>query len=243
MKTIKTLLGSILVISLALSSIASGMQIQEEFSSEITAQEMEQYTYSYSDAIGLLREGRIDEAISAFQLIIKADPEHVSAHVNLARAYLEANDYEQAGITIRIATELEPENSDAHHVHGRVYQSTGRIDDAITAYQRSIEMNPNNAFSLNNLGYAYIQTGRYQDAVNVLESAVSYRNDIPYFFNNLGYAFMKTGELEKAASAFEAALELNPDYNRAELNLSMVNRQLDKSQREESDISEHRDIE
>lgn len=243
MKYFKLSLSIIVILSFILSGISFGnFQVQQQDDHEReTALQNDEPGYSYEEALRLLQDGGTEQAASMLETVIRNEPDNLSAHIHLVRAYLTLGDYERGEEVITAALELEPGNADVYYLQGRIYHSAGRYDEAIQTYRRSIELNNNNAFAMNNLGYAYIQMNQYEDAIPVLEEAINQRSDVAFFYNNLGVAYIKTGRLDAAAEAFRMALGINPEYNRARENLTIVEEQLQND--EDAGISEQREIE
>lgn len=177
----------------------------------------------YGEGLQQLRDGNPEAAVSSFKDALTIDPQHVKSLVNLTRAYLQMQRFEDAETAINRAVAIDSTDAAIFRVQGRVLQSTGSNEEAITAYRKSIDLKPeNNPYAYNNLGLIYVLSDQHEDAVPLLEKAVQQKDDVDFFYNNLGMAYEGAGDFQRAKIAFERALEINPDYDKAAENLLRI---------------------
>ncbi len=176
----------------------------------------------YDSGLSNLRLGNSPAAAEDFEAVLSIKPKHFKALVNLSRAQIGLEEYEEALVSVDQAIALDSTDAHAWRVRGRVLHSWGEATEAIAAYRKSIELLEDNPYAYNNLGFLYIQRGEFSEAVSLLEKATEQKNDIPFFHNNLGVAYEATGELAKAASSFNKVLELDPDYEKARVSLARI---------------------
>ncbi len=213
---------------------ATGAQVQE-------GEPKVSFSQAYSQGLELMRQGQPDSAIVSFEQALASKPNHTRALVNLTRAHLALEQFDEAQTTVDKAIASDSTSTAAFLVQGRVKQCTGENDDAITAYEKSIELNEHNPYARNNIGLVYLLAGEYADAVAALEKAIEQKDDVAFFFNNLGMAYEGTQELEKARESFESALEIDPDYGKAQTNLDRVEAVLGITGTEETEIDKETD--
>lgn len=196
----------------------------------------------YDSGLQHLRAGDPTAAVEDFEAILSEKPHHFNALVNLARAEIQLEEYEEALSNVDKAISLDTTDAAAWRVRGRVLQSWGETSDAISAYEKSIQLREDNPYAYNNLGLIYIQQGQFVEALPLLEHAVEQKTDVAFFFNNLGLTYEATGDLTSAEDAFEKALQLDPDYEKA--SISLVRVRLNQpggtvSQESQTNISDH----
>ncbi len=88
-------------------------------------------------------DGRIDEAITAFQRAAKIDPTSVDIQTNLAQAFLEKEQLEDAVEHAKQALKIDPFFWKAHVVLGKIYMKQCNRDKAIDHFRRALELEPN----------------------------------------------------------------------------------------------------
>ena len=87
----------------------------------------------YDHAYDLLCDGNTDEAITAYQEILAIDPNYVEAAHDLAHAYADAGQLEDAIATAKRLTELTPEDPLGFTVLSRFYQQNNMVPEAEAA--------------------------------------------------------------------------------------------------------------
>lgn len=180
----------------------------------------------YTSGVSQLKSGDPGGAVSSLEEVLRRDPTHIPSMINLARAYVDLEQYDQAESTIDKAIASDSANAEAHLVRGRVMQSIGNSEEAISSYRRAIQLDQHNPFAYNNLALIYIQDGTYSEAIPLLEKGIQQKNDVVFFHNNLGIAYEGTGDLFKAEESFQEALNINPGYEKALVNLERVQSKL-----------------
>ena len=84
----------------------------------------------YYAALDHYAEGRLSKAIADYEAAIASDPTFLDAMHGLARAYQDAEQYDQAiTVAIRI-TELDPVDVLAHTILSILYQRKGMVPEA-----------------------------------------------------------------------------------------------------------------
>ncbi len=99
----------------------------------------------------LVSEGRMDEALEAFQKAVEADSNDAVPRLNLAYTYDRQGRTEEAIAEYQTAIELDPNNLLAYNNLGVLHDKLGRYDEAVAAYQRALEIDPTDANALKNL--------------------------------------------------------------------------------------------
>lgn len=191
----------------------------------------------YEQGMTQLQGGHAGDAIPYFKEALNQNPDHLKTLVNLARAYVDIQQFQEALKTVDRIVAIDSMYTDAYQVRGRALQSLGQLEEAIKAYENAIKLNPQNPYALNNLGLIYVQQERFEEAIPLLEEAITQKNDLAYFHNNLGVAHEGQGDMKAAAEAFHAALKIDPDYEKARLNLERVEKNLPQDPQENEEVS------
>jgi tetratricopeptide (TPR) repeat protein len=95
------------------------------------------------------------EAIVAYEEVLRMEPEHAAAHINLGTVYYNRQDYIKAELHYRAAIQVDPRYALAHFDLGNVLDETGRVPEAIETYRTALMLAPTYADAHYNLALAY----------------------------------------------------------------------------------------
>lgn len=167
----------------------------------------------------LLREGKIDDAISHFDDALRLEPARAEVRVNLGVALGEQGDSNGAETQYRAALRVDPDNPDAQEGLGVVLMETGRVAEAAPHLESSVKFRPDDANTHFQLGRCYGIAGRSEQAEAEFSEAVRLDPEDSDSHLNLGIALGALGRFRDASDQFRAALRLKPDDARAHLDL------------------------
>ena len=199
----------------------------------------------YNLGIAYLEAGQYNRAVPEFEAAIKLDPNFISAHCALCRAYLEQNALESAESAITTALKLDASHQPALLLYGTIteaYRNKGKayLDDksyaeAVAAFQRAITLDAanDNAEASDSehthvyvhLGAAYIGLKAYQEAIKALQHVIAQDADLVDAHYNLGYAYVEQGAYDEAIPHLERAIAIAPHLKRAHYNLARAYRE------------------
>ena len=195
----------------------------------------------YNLGIAYLEAGQYNRAIPEFEAAIQLDADFTGAYCALCRAYLEQNELEKAGTSIKTALKLDAAYqpalllhgtiTEAYHDRGKAYLDEKRYAEAIEVFQKAINLDAdleNNAHAsplerthiYAHLGTAYIGMQAYQNAIEALEKAIALDPDLVDAHYNLGIAYVEQGHADKAIPHLERAVAIAPNLKRAHYNLA-----------------------
>jgi protein O-GlcNAc transferase len=92
--------------------------------------------------LALRKQGRVEEALEAFQVALQADPGHRFAAANLARLYEHDIRLEDAIESYRRALRIDDRDADLWCDLGNALANAGLQAEAATAYRESLERSP-----------------------------------------------------------------------------------------------------
>ncbi len=167
---------------------------------------------SYADeAEGLYLQGRLKEAIVAYERAVTLDPGDVLLYIPLARLLaLEGRTVEAVRRAGR-AVEIAPENARAWAVLGMAHDWNNNLPDAIDACKRAIDLDPTYAEAYAYLAEAYADAGRWGEATEAAQTALKLDNHSVDAHRDYGYVLEKQGDYWDAVDEYEQALEINPN--------------------------------
>jgi predicted TPR repeat methyltransferase len=171
-----------------------------------------------AQAVELLRAERIEQAESALDAVLRAQPGQPDALHFLGVLRHAQGRTDEAVALIRRALAQFPDNAGAWNNLGNVLLSAGRIDEATEAYERGVQAapgQPDTALALNNLGTVYRRLGRPVDAEAACRRAIEVQPDFGDAWYNLSQALLAQGRVHDGVLANSRAIALWPRHLQA----------------------------
>jgi len=88
------------------------------------------------------RQGRPDEAIREYQIVLSLNYDYDFAHNNLGIVYAQQGRLDEAAKEFQEVLRLKPGNAHAHNNLGVIYEQQGRLDEAIKEYHAALRLIP-----------------------------------------------------------------------------------------------------
>ena len=114
------------------------------------------------------RQGRIEEAKKFYDLVLRNDPDNLTAHHRLAVIADKQHDFQTAERHYQTALRQQPYDSDLLADIGYSYFLQKRFDDSEQYLSKALQSNPSHLRTLNNLGLLYGTLGDYDRALEML---------------------------------------------------------------------------
>jgi tetratricopeptide (TPR) repeat protein len=157
-----------------------------------------------------LQNGRVPEAVSAFERALKLKPDSFSAHYGLGMARLREQNIEAGIRELRTAVSLRPSDIDANYNLGVLLLDQGRPAAAITHLQKARALGGERADVAYNLIRAELACGKPDEAREVgMKAATSLGRDSTWLAA-VGRLFLESHRLEDGIAYLERALILSP---------------------------------
>ncbi len=171
---------------------------------------------------------QLEEADNYMEKAYNHQPQNYYTLVNHARILYRKEELKSAREKLlEVPEDMRDYNEQYYNVSGLVAMAEREFAQAIEYFNYAVEIEPDNYFVRNNLGLASIRKGDYEQARIHLEHAVDQDPSRPYVYNNLGITYENLNKLDLAKQNYEKALAMNPEYERAKINLQRVISQLD----------------
>lgn len=191
--------------------------LSEKASSDKSMQAM-LYDYAYK----LHKESKTDEAINAYNAVLKSNPANVDAYVNLAICYASKNDYENARNVLNNAKSKFPTNNlvlktlqDVQNDSiSTVLASASKLYEAKDfngALRQYMSVRPATEDSLLGIAACYQSLEDFDNAIVYYKKAmeVSPKNsEIPYY---IGYLYSEQQKWNNAEVYLKKSIALNPE--------------------------------
>lgn len=162
-------------------------------------------------ALDSQRAGRLAEAAVAYQQLLREQPQHATAHHNLALLLLQQNRLDAALAHMREAARLQPNSLEIQNNLGGLWEHAGRWNEAIQAYQQAAVLAPESPVPYCNLGEALCKVGRNAEALVALRAAATLDPELPEAWRALGSALLDAKQPQAAVAAFQRTVKLRPE--------------------------------
>lgn len=159
------------VLTLQPSYSFEALQGRSQNQQHIAADNLQKAEAHNNRGVELAAQGRVGEAIAAFNRAIKIYPQYENAHNNLGLALGSQNLFSQAADAFKHALAINPQNFETYNNLGIALGSQGKFALAIAAFQQAIEIEPDDPTSHQNLGFAFWSGGNKPKAVASLHKA------------------------------------------------------------------------
>ncbi|MBI91766.1 MAG: hypothetical protein CME05_00945 [Gemmatimonadaceae bacterium] len=167
--------------------------------------------------------------ISIWEAAIEQGPQMARPHVNLGKAHLEQERFEEAIRFTRRGLDLNPALARGHYNIATAYLHLARHEQAIAGFQRALELDPALLEAWNNLGNVYKEMGRYAEALDAYRQVVHARPS-GAIYHNLGSTYLATADYDSAAHYFDLSLTLQPDRRETHIGMARSLRQAEQLQ-------------
>jgi Flp pilus assembly protein TadD len=148
-------------------------------------------------------EGDAGKAIESWSRAVEIEPAHPDAHLNLANAFLLADQSSNAIQHAQQVLRLDPQSAAAHYIIGCAHLRLGRYEEALRALQESQNIDVAVTAVNFQLGRAHQALGNWEDALREFQTAVEFEPDHTAAHYALSQVLRRTGRTNEAAQAFE----------------------------------------
>jgi tetratricopeptide (TPR) repeat protein len=187
-----------------------------------------------TEADQLFKQGKLVQAIEAYQLAIGSRPNDAAVYIALARTQVWAGKYTEAQVSAENALLLNPNNSTAYAVRGWALDFQGDYLAAEAAIKRALELDPRNALA--HAYYAELLADQYlanTGPIDVIEqmrteskTALALDPGLLEAHRARGYVLEITQNPEEAISEYQAAVAIHGNLSSLYLALGRVYRNL-----------------
>jgi len=174
----------------------------------------------FTEAVLLHRQGRLDEALDRYRIILQALPDNVNLLGNLAIVCRALGRLDEALEYSQQAAILAPDDPDQQVNLGAVFESLGQTEQAIQAYETAHRLAPSHPKALNNLGKLYHLRGDTDRGMIMIRRALEIEPANPLILNNIGVILSDVGDHGNASTFLERGLSLDPNNIDMLFNLS-----------------------
>ncbi|MEB3831728.1 tetratricopeptide repeat-containing S1 family peptidase, partial [Phormidium sp. CCY1219] len=146
----------------------------------------------------LAKAGNYREAISAYNRVLAANPNHLDALYRRGEAYYRLEEFPPAIRDFNRLLQLNPNNAVVYFYRGYARQEQGEHQAALEDYNQAIRLDSNFAPAYHNRGFARRELGDLEAAIEDYNQAIRLDSNLALAYNNRGIARRELGDLEAA---------------------------------------------
>jgi len=177
-----------------------------------------------SEAEALYAEGKLTQAIDAYQSAINASPQDPTLYIAIARVQVFAGLPEKAQSNAENALLLNPNNSMAHAVRAWAMDAQGNSPGALSSIEEALQLDPNSG-----IAHAYnveilVNSGSFDNTAKAIEEskiALALAPDSLEAHRARGILLEATDNYEEAIAEYKAALKINDNISDLYLRLGL----------------------
>jgi tetratricopeptide (TPR) repeat protein len=177
------------------------------------------------------REGRLRQAVAAYENLLRQAPEDADLTQLLGVALGQLGNHEAGARFLARSLELEPDRPTVLLNLAHALRTLGREEEALRCCDRALVLDPSLAGGYRTRGAALAALGRRQDALANYGQAVRLAPADAGAHADLGVALDAVGRTGDALVCFERAIELNPSLAAAHHNHAMLTARLGNHER------------
>jgi predicted O-linked N-acetylglucosamine transferase (SPINDLY family) len=174
----------------------------------------------FDEALSRHDQGRLSEAASLYDAVLRRDPKHFGALHGLGLIAAAEGRHEEAVRLIRKALNQNPRIAEAQCDLGNALLALRRPEEAIQRYEKALALRRDFPEAENNLGNALQALGRHAAAVERYAKALALAPDFAAAHLNLANSLWALGRTDEAIALYETALTLLPDSAQAHYNFA-----------------------
>jgi len=175
-----------------------------------------------SDGMRLYKEGKIKDAIEAFQQVVSINLNSFMAYYYLGLSLSADRRYGEAIEPLKIALDLQPDYVQAHLALGDACLKQGDTSEARAEYLRALELQPGYAPAFDGLGRLFEVIGQDDQAEQQYRKSLEINVAFADAYTHLGDLYLRKNRPEDAIVLFLKAISIKPDFSSAYTRLGLA---------------------
>jgi len=157
-------------------------------------------------------QGKLEEAIKAFDSLIRLKPDYSEAYYNRAVIYQDLGQLEASLKDYNVAIQLKSDYADAYYNKANILREQGEFESALESYEKTIDVNPEHIDAHINRGITLRELGQLKEAIQSFDQVVKLKPDFAEVYYNRANILKELGRLEEAVESYDKALALKPGF-------------------------------
>ena len=146
----------------------------------------------------LLKQHRLDEAISQFEIVLMSHPYQPDANFQLGSAFMEKGELDPALRHFERTLKIEPNNAEVETNLANVLLKAERVVEAVEHYRNIVRHEPSSALAHYNLAVGLHRLGQLPEAIAHYKEALRLEPGYPDADRFLGQALLQNGQPDEA---------------------------------------------
>lgn len=172
------------------------------------AAEADQFTRLSNLGKSQLESGDGTKAIDFFKQALALNPTLIEAQLNLANAYLLANQPDNAIQLARQVTQVDHNSAAGFYVAGCAQLRKGEAAEALKAFQQSHKLDPAITALNFQMGLAHERLNQFEEAIQQFQLVIEFDPEHPAAHYRLSQALLRLGRQAEAAESLKKHQEL-----------------------------------
>jgi len=147
--------------------------------------------------VALQDQGKMDEAIEAYNKCISLKPDYAEAYINMGLALKDQGKLDEAIEAYNKCISLKPDYAQAYSYMGGALKDQGKLDEAIEAYNKCISLKPDYAQAYSYMGVALQDQGKLDETIEAYNKAIALKPDYAEAHKNLSFTLLNSGRLKE----------------------------------------------
>jgi tetratricopeptide (TPR) repeat protein len=168
--------------------------------------------YLYTLGAALRQQGRLEEALKAFDKAVQLKPDKAELWVGLGRVLGDLKRPADALLAFQHALKLNPRHWDAAQECGAALCVLERPEEALSYFRLCMDLRPSDIATLTALTRCLLSLKRFEEALAENQRAYARDPSSADHCDNIGIVLERSGRDEEALPWFERALALRPDF-------------------------------
>ena len=164
----------------------------------------------------LFDEGKLEEAIQAYEKLLEENPDLYIINQNLGNCYFQMEQYDKAVEYYKKILEEDPGNTNAMILIGKAYANKGDDELALEWYKKINFEELKDPTVLYNIGTRFYNMANYEEALKYYQRSVEIKEDFLDGIYQLGLTYLTLGKNDEAIAQFENYLKIDPDSEKAD---------------------------
>jgi tetratricopeptide (TPR) repeat protein len=161
-------------------------------------------------------------AITSLEAASSYSPDSQEVLLDLAIAYFNAEQFQQALAPLGKALTRDPQNAGAHHMLGKTYFMLGDLRRSADELLTALKLAPNDHDVSYTLGLVYLKQRQLDPAKRIFDRMLAQLGDRPQLRILFGRAYRETGFLGEAIDELKRAVALDPRSPRVHYYLGLT---------------------
>lgn len=171
--------------------------------------------------LGLINEGRLEEAAEQLHAALALSPASAEAHINLALISYRQGNLDAAEGHCREALALRPRDAEYHKNLALVLQQRGQLAEAASELRSAQALHPRPTYHYL-LGTVLVEQGGFGEAIVEFQRALALDAEREDARTDLGRVLLRVGRVADATAVFSESVRRQPRAVVARYNLSLA---------------------